>query len=274
MSRSYLTAAVYRELAAQLTERDLTVLQRVSALRFVSGSQLTRLCFTDSGAAGANARAARRALLRLVQLTALARLPRPVGGVRAGSASFVYHLGVGGQRLAVERGWQPERRRRRSLIPGTLFVRHALLVSELHTLLIEHGRSRRFELLELTSEPACWRPYGGFDGRRQTLKPDSYVRLGVGAYEHSYFIEVDRGTEGSRALERQLRLYVAYYRSGAEQSEHGVFPRVLWLAAADRRVGLIADDVARLPRADRELFQVARFDEMTDVLTQPTPEDT
>jgi hypothetical protein len=261
MTARYLSAATYRGLTAQLVERDLAVLKHVSDLRFVSGSQLTRLCFIGSDDLDASARAARRALLRLTRLGLLERLPRSVGGVRSGSAGFVYRLGLGGQRLAIERGWQPERRRRRSLIPGTLFVRHALQVSELHTLLIEADRSRRFELLELTSEPACWRSYGGLAGQRQTLKPDSYVRLGVGQYEHSYFIEVDQGTEGSRALERQLQLYVTYYLSGAEQQARGVFPRVLWLAPDDPRTEAIADCVQRLRAADRELFQIASFDQ-------------
>ena len=160
----------------------------------------------------------------------------------------------------MERGWQPERRRRRSLVPGTLFVRHALQVAELHTLLRTGDRSRSFELLELAAEPSCWRSYDGAGDQRLTLKPDSYARLGVGDYEHSYFVEVDRGTEGSRALERQLQLYVTYHRSGTEQARHGVFPRVLWLAPDERRAGVIADCVQRLPRPARALFQVARFD--------------
>ncbi len=266
MSARYLSAATYQRLAAQLVERELAVLKHVANLRFVSGSQLTRLCFAGSDDLDVSTRAARRALLRLTRLGLLERLPRSVGGVRSGSAGFVYRLGLGGQRLAVDRGWQPERRRRRSLVPGTLFVRHALQVSELHTLLVEADRSRCFELLQLTSEPACWRSYGGLAGQRQTLKPDSYVRLGVGAYEHSYFIEVDQGTEGSRAVERQLQLYVAYYLSGAEQQARGVFPRVLWLAPDDRRTAVIADCVQRLKAADRELFQVARFDEAVPVM--------
>jgi hypothetical protein len=205
--------------------------------------------------------------LRLTRLGLLERLPRPVGGVRAGSAGYVYRLGLGGQRLAIERGWQPERRVRRSLTPGTLFVRHALQVSELHVLLTESDRSRSVELLELSAEPSCWRSYDGIGGQRTTLKPDSYVRLGVGDYEHSYFIEVDRGTEGSRAIERQLGAYVAYFDSGVEQAERGVFPQVLWLAPDDRRVRVIADCVERQPAADRELFQIARFDEALAVMS-------
>jgi hypothetical protein len=134
-----------------------------------------------------------------------------------------------------------------------------LSVAELHTQLAEGDRAGRFELLELTAEPSCWRNFDGVGGQRSTLKPDSYVRLGLGAFEYSYFLEVDRGTEGSRALERQLQLYVAYHASGIEQTERQVFPRVLWLTPNDRRTAAIIDSTARLPAEHWELFQVVRF---------------
>ncbi len=103
MSARYLSAALLRDLETKLTQRDLEVLRRVSDLHFVSGAQLARLSFTDSDDERANVRAARRALLRLVRLGTLERLDRPVGGIRAGSAGFVYYLGVAGQRIAVAR---------------------------------------------------------------------------------------------------------------------------------------------------------------------------
>jgi hypothetical protein len=266
MRSSYLTSRAWAERAAQLVERDLAVLRYVSELRFTTGAQLTRLCFTDSADQLANARAARRALLRLVRLGALARLPRPVGGVRAGSAGFIYYLGPGGQRLAAQRGWQPERRRRRSSHPGTLFLRHVLAIAELHVLLVEADRSRRFELLELASEPSSWRVYDDPHGQRAVLKPDSYLRLGVDDFEDSYFLEIDRGTEGSRAIAAQLGRYVAYHDCGQEQAERGVFPRVLWLATDARRADVIAECVARLAKPERELFRVAVFDQALDAM--------
>jgi hypothetical protein len=265
MRSSYLTTRAWSEHAEQLVERDLDVLRHVSELRFVTGAQLTRLCFTDSPDVNANARAARRALLRLVRLGALARLPRPVGGVRAGSAGFVYYLGPGGQRLASERGWQPKRRRRRSMQPGTLFVRHVLAIAELHVLLIEADRSRRIELLELASEPSCWRTYDGPHGQL-TLKPDSFVRLGQGDFEDSYFVEIDRGTEGSRAIAAQLGRYVAYFDSGQEQRGRGVFPQVLWLVPDERRAAAIGGCIER---SGRELFAVAPFDKALEALAFP-----
>jgi hypothetical protein len=263
MTTRYLTAAVMDKLHRQLTKHDRAVLNSVSELRFMTGSQLTRMHFTDGPDAAASARAARRALLRLTRLGCLERLPRQVGGARGGSAGFVYRLGPAGQRLAVERGWQPKRRWRRSRVPGTLFLAHALQVAELHTQLTEADRSRRIELLELSAEPACWRRYGGIGAQGIILKPDSYLCLGAGEFEVVYFIEVDMGTEGSRAVEWQLRRYLDYEASGREQATHGVFPKTLWLALDDKRVDAITACVERLPRGARELFQAAPF---TDAL--------
>jgi hypothetical protein len=265
MTARYATRATVEAVRSQLTALDLAALRTVSELRFVSGDQLGRLHFGES-----NARAARRALLRLTRLDCLARLPRVVGGVRAGSAGFVYCLGLLGQRLAVTLGWQPDRRRRRSHLPGTFFLNHCLAIAELHTLLREADRSCRIELLELSAEPACWRSYVGIGGRRQTtMKPDSYVRLGVGEFEDSYFMEVDRGTEGSATLSRKLAEYVAYEARGIEQEHRRVFPKVLWLTSEARRAEAIEAEIERLAPAHRGLFAVALQDDVINTLISP-----
>jgi Replication-relaxation len=255
MTGRNITRARLDELSARLDERDLAVLHSVSELRFVSGGQLERLHYAGAADPALQSRAARRRLLRLVRLRLLARLPRRVGGVRAGSAGFVYHLDVAGQRLAVLRGWQPDRRARRSQLPGTFFLRHSLAIAELHTLLVEGDRAGRFELLELVAEPGCWRSYGGIGNQgRTTLKPDSYARVGLGEYEDSYFFEVDRGSEGSKTIQRKLKEYIAYADSGQEQETRGVFPRVLWLTPDEARAAAIAEEVRRLPAAEGMLF--------------------
>lgn len=256
MSRRYLTTRRIQELSARLSERDWAVIAEVAALRFVSAAQLARLCFVG------DARTARRALLRLTRLEVVERLPRPVGGVRAGSAGFVYCLGPSGQRLAAERGWLATRRTRRGALPGQLFVRHALAVAELHTRLVEAAEQGRFELLERAAEPACWRQATG-----ASLKPDSFVRLGIDEFEDSYFIEVDRGTEGSRAIERQLGSYLTYHRSGEEQAKRGVFPKTLWLTTDQRRAEAIEALISQLAPADQALFEVTLFNNTPSVFT-------
>jgi hypothetical protein len=178
---------------------------------------------------------------------------RAPSAVCGGSGSFVYRLGPAGQRLSAST-WRPH-------IPGTLFVAHSLQVAELFALLMEADRADQVELLEAHAEPACWRRYSG-----GTLKPDSYLRLGVGDYEDSYFIEVDMGTEGSRALIGKLRQYVAYAANGREQAERGVFPKVLWTAPSEARAAIIRDCIERLPGGSQGLFAVAPFDRALCVL--------
>jgi hypothetical protein len=129
--------------------------------------------------------------------------------------------------------------------------------------LVEAASAGDFELLERASEPACWRFTDG-----AMLKPDSYLRLGLGPYEDSYFIEVDLGPEGSAAIEAQLERYLAYARSGHEQAAHGVFPKVLWLAPDARRKEALEAVVAQSAASDPELFAVARFEDAISVLTE------
>ena len=262
MSGRYVTRRRAEALGDALSARDLGILKTVSHLRFLTGAQLTRWHFIqDQGDDQVvAARAARRGLLRLIRLDCLARLPRRVGGVRAGSAGFVYSLGRVGHAIAVKEGWQPEGSRRRSQAPGTLFLGHTLQVAELHTRLQEADRAGAFELLELAAEPVCWRAWAGVGGHDpKTLKPDSFVRLGIGEWEFVSFIEVDQATEGSRALRRQLLAYLDYHRTGLEQDRHGIFPRVLWATPDSTRAGVIRAVIGELPKADRELFAVAEF---------------
>jgi hypothetical protein len=267
MTARYTTAAYLRELQAKLSDQDLAVIKSVSDLRFMTGDQLARIHFADEEA---SARGARRALLRLTRLGCLERLPRSVGGSRSGSAGFTYRPGLAGQRIAMENGWQPERRRRRSHVPGTLFLAHSLAVAELHTLLIEADRSRRIELLRLDAEPACWRSYGGLGGQRSTLKPDSYLELGAREFVDSFFIEIDRDTEGSRTIEGKLEQYLVYEASGVEQAERGVFPLTLWLAPSAERVATINGCVETLPRPARRLFAVVAISEAITALATVT----
>lgn len=261
MTARYLTTGRLQELGSKLSDRNLAVIRELAALRFTRGSQLARLCFPRSDGT-ADLRAARRNLRRMAQLGVIERLPRAIGGQRSGSETFVYHLAPTGQRLSMERGWLAKGRLRRPALPGHLFVRHALDVAELHSRLVEAERAERIELLQRDVEPDCWRRAGGF-----VLKPDTFLRLGIGDYELVFFIEVDRGTEGSGAIRRQLIRYGSYHRSGREQAEHGVFPRVLWLTPDVRRAEAIEELMASLPASEQELFAAALFEDAISAIT-------
>lgn len=246
----YVTAARVRWLAAHLSDRERAVLGSLRRLRVATSGQLERLHFAD-----VTARQARAVLASLVERRLIARLPRRVGGVRAGSAGYVYVLDVAGQRLGplvvgrrVQRPWPV----------GTPFLAHSLAVTELYVRLMEAERHGRAELRlgEFHTEPACWRSFAGPGAGRVTLKPDAEVTLGLGRFEDRWFIEVDRATESRSTLDRKLGCYVRYWQSGQEQARTGIFPKVLWIVPDAARVDVLVDVCGRLPVAAWPLFAV------------------
>lgn len=250
---------------------DRTTLEVVDQLRFVQSGQIERLFFFDSPNAPTNKRNCRRHLARLTHLGLLHRLERRIGGVRAGSAGHVYTLAPAGRRL--QNLLHPD-----ALVngrgvhePGLAFLRHTLAVAELYVRLREAERGGSTELLEFEPEPRCWRDYTLPSGRSGWLKPDAFVRVGAAEYEERSFVEVDLGTEGRGALQRKLAIYLAYYRSGREQADKGVFPRVAFLAGRRTRAEQIAS-LVDATRAPEELFVCGTFDEAVPLLVGATEE--
>jgi hypothetical protein len=213
-----------------LSDRDLAVLHSVGSLRFVSAKQLEALHFTDHASPLAAARTARRVLERLSKLRVLARLERRVGGVRAGSAGFVYRLGAVGDRLM-----RNGEARRRTIEPSVTFLCHTLAVSQVVVEMSSAARTHPFDILRLEVEPAAWREIPAAFARPEILKPDLFVALGVGEWEHYWFIEVDIGTEHLPTIRRKCQQYLRYMNSGREQEDTGVFPRVLWVVPTVKR---------------------------------------
>jgi hypothetical protein len=229
----------------------------------MSGAQLRRLHFPGSSVS-TQSRKARAALQRLTELGAVVRLRRRVGGVRAGSEGHVY--GLSGLGFAVLNPAADHRHRR---VPETklAYQAHVLAVSELGVALAERSRSARCGLDEFRAEPGCWRWFDSIGGRR-TLKPDAYIRLDVEGYELSAFIEQDMDTESLPAIRRKLDVYVDYWRTGVEQHQHGVFPRVWWLVPDGHRLRAIADTVQQTTADAHDLFTVALTHDAPDRLTQ------
>ena len=177
------------------------------------------------------------------------RLPRRVGGVRGGSASLVYAVGPAGRRLLDE---IRARKLRRLGTPGDRHVAHTLAITELVVRLHEADLGGELDLVQLQTEPACWREFlGGLLATRVVLKPDLFARVGAGAFEDRYFIELDLGTEHIATLIGKAKRYLAYYRSGEEQSRHEVFPRVVWTVPDRRRAEEVAEALRRAANWDR-----------------------
>lgn len=257
-SSSRISSCRLDQITSQLTELDLAVLYFVSQSRLTTGKQLIRRFWLKDGSdSQARARAGRRALKRLADLRLLDPLPRRVGGVRAGSQGIVYGIGPVGHRLLASSGLTLKRLG----TPGDRHVRHTLAITELSVRLYEADQRGELDLIEIHNEPQCWRGFLGAAGARLMLKPDLFVRVGVGALEDRWLIEVDLATESSATVTSKGQRYLAHYRSGTEQRQHGVYPRTLWLVPDERRADQVKAALSRLPVEARRLFDLCRFDE-------------
>lgn len=249
---AYISRRGLEQLCDRLSERDLAVITSVKEHRFLSAHQIEELHFSDHTTGEACARVCRRVLARLTRDRLLSRLRRRVGGIRAGSASFIYALGPIGSRLVAEH--------RRLTEPSPLFLDHTLAVAETRVQLVRAARRGQLELVRVEVEPACWRRYTGPGGSPEVVRPDLYVVTASDAYEDCWFLEIDRGTESPTAISRKCRAYELYWRTGIEQEAHGTFPLVTWVAVDNPRAERIRTTISGTRNLRRDLFRVTTSD--------------
>ena len=247
-----------------LSDRDWFILHSLTMHPFLTTLHIQRLHFADHASTSTGRRVCRRVLSRLAALRAIEHLERRIGGVRAGSASFVWRLGPIGDRLMRHDDDRPRLRRKE---PSLRHLDHCLAVAETHIRLLEAGRNSAPELLRLQTEPTCWRPFATLGGGRAILKPDLYAVTATGDFEDFWFIEVDRATESVPTLLRKCMQYEEYRRSGIEQRDRGLFPLVLWLLPDKRRQESFAAGLHKASSLDRSLFHLATFNNLISEVT-------
>ncbi len=246
----------------QLSGRSIAIVSQIADLKLMTGQHVKLIHFpaSDHDSAASAARAARRCLEMLARERLLVRLQRRVGGARAGSSSYIYVLGPVGHRLLELRGPRPRYRE-----PSTSFIDHTLAVTQLVVNLTLATRNNDVDLLVCQPEPRCWRSFS-WRGAPTSLKPDLFVSLGIGDFEHRWFCEVDNGTEHIPAVVKKCRQYEAYYRSGHEQADHGVFPRVCWLVRDEKRAEHLRKAIDKDPHLTDRLFVTGLQRHATSVL--------
>nr|WP_040519442.1 replication-relaxation family protein [Gordonia aichiensis] len=221
------SAASVDRIRDRLSDRDRDVLRSVGEHQFMTSQQIERLHFATV-APSARGRIARRALARLRDLRVLDTLERRIGGSRAGSAGFIYHVGVAGARILAGSGRGGGRLRYE---PTTRFVDHRLAIADAHIALTTASRAGRFELVDSAIETASWRRFTGIGSARCILKPDLFAETATreaSGQVRAWFIEVDLGSEHIPTVLTKCREYEAYRQTGIEQDRHGAFPIVVW----------------------------------------------
>ncbi|MDX2375639.1 replication-relaxation family protein [Microbacterium sp. LRZ72] len=249
-----------RDLEQHLSERDVAILENLERFRLLTTRQLQRLHFAASplgnhATVSAATRATTRVLTRLQERSVITSLARRIGGLQPGSTSTVWQLAAAGERYLRARRGDPDRRKFTE--PGNAFISHTLAVADVAVTVLEQARAGAYEVLELETEPTCWRTFSGSGATTLRLKPDLLIVTADNTTETHCFVEVDRGTEHLPAVVRKCQLYQRYFSDGTEERIRGLFPAVVWLAPDQRRAEHI-DAAIRAERAlEAELFSTA-----------------
>lgn len=248
-----------------LSVRDRSILMSVYQHRFLTTTQIQGIHFSDHATIGAASRVCRRVLARLFEGQLIEHLERRMGGVRAGSASYVWRLGLVGDRVISAARGDGSRARRKE--PSARHLDHCLAIADRHIDLVKASRvGQLVELITVQTEPSCWRSYLGLGGQTQTLKPDLYVVTASGEFEDHWFVEVDRNTESIPTLIAKCAQYEHYRRAGGEQADSGIFPLVVWVVPDAIRQGKLQTAVAASRRLDLALYRICTPDQFVDVV--------
>lgn len=265
MSTARIGRAEIQRLTERLSERDWAIIRFLERHRFATTIQLRRAFFTDHATPTAATRACVRVLDRLLTHRVVTRLERRVGGVKHGSASYVWCLDVVGDRLT--RGDNGARWRLSE--PSRSFLTHTLAITETHVQLREVEASGAFQLSTVQIETEAWRSYVAPGGAQSILKPDLMVTIRSEAYDDHWYVEIDLGTESLPVLLKKSRTYEEYRRSGRAQTEHGVFPRVLWVLSDETRVERLRAAIAAEPTLPDRLFVSTTPEALIGMLREP-----
>ncbi|MGK2875483.1 MAG: replication-relaxation family protein [Nocardioides sp.] len=264
-----MNARLVASIGERLSDRDEQILSSLEQFRLLDTRMVQRLHFGDHASDLAALRATARTMQRLETLDVVSALQRRIGGVRKGSASYVWQLAATGERyLRTNRG---HAHRRRFIEPGAQFVNHTLAVNDLAVGLLEARRDvDGFTIERLVTEPANWRSYLGPAGETTWLKPDLYTVTtstdADGDYEEHAFLEIDLGTEHLPRIQAKCRRYDAYFATGAYQAAHGLFPAVIWLSPDPRRRAALKAAIAATAGLPAGLFRVTSpQDYLTDI---------
>ena len=257
----------------QISERDKAILEGIRKFRYLTSNQIWSLYFSESISPTAAHRAANRALIKLRELGLITTLKRRIGGVRAGSGSYIWNLATAGARLLGQNNEVANiPKRKRHFEPSRMFLEHTLAVAETYVqLALIQNKHENMDLLSVDVEPNCWRSYVGENGSITYLKPDLYIENVIGDYEDHWFFEIDLITESPSRILLKCQQYYRYYLRGAEQKKTGVFPLVVWITLSTKRAESLRkhiDEEFKTKQAD--IFRVIMPEELERLVVENT----
>lgn len=148
-------------------------------------------------------------------------------------------------------------KRSRPYTPSQTFLEHTLAIAEAYTEIVVAVRNTpNLELISMEVEGEAARTHVRpasylFPSKTTKIWPDLFVCLeGVngngGRYRDHWYIEVDLGTERSKAITDKCLRYIEYYKTGKPREEHGIIPAVLFVVPDEKRKEAIAGVIGKL----------------------------
>ena len=260
--RAYTTSARIQDVRSRLSERDLSIIQTLGMVAVANSQQLETLHF-DNLSVSSRARQRSNVLNRLTNWKVLGRLPRRIGGVRAGSSGYIFALDLLGQRLLGRRTV------RKPPSQSWSYLNHFLAITDLFVSVVESERNGQLGLLRFTPEPHCWNLIEGEVG----LRPDAIVSVKptIGDWIDHWAVEVDRATERPIRLREKLLHYHQAYQTGSILKGTSVFPKVLLTVPDEARLEECLRVLERLPVEAAELVVLVLHGQATQVLASGGP---
>lgn len=252
-------------IAGRLSPRDRKILKATESARFITTKQLEVLIFTDHASKASAARTSRRVLERLRREHLIDTLERRVGGVRAGSAGYIWHLTTTGARLLAYLAGSGKPRRFHE--PSQRLLDHCLMIGDIHLTLRTGLAAHGVDLACIHFEPETWRRFLGAGGEPRLVRPDLAAVTASGEYEDHWMFEADTGSEHPPTVVRACRRYVDYFATGAEQDKHGVVPRVVWVVPHEARRQKL-DAAFTAAGLDLRLFRITTLEELPALIAR------
>lgn len=247
-----------------LTKQDYTLLDLLNRCRYATTKQISNLYFRDNTPKTAT-RKANLLTKKLASMGLITHLERRIGGVRAGSGSYIWSITHKG--LKVLRQVKPniKLRLKNRYEPSRDHLKHQLFVTQLFVEVRGLHLDKKLTLDTFAFEPKCWRAFTkGF--RPFTLKPDALMQVSLGDFEDAYFLEADNATEHLGRVIAKCKQYIAYFNTGIEQREIGLFPLVMWVVPDNKRKSAILNRIKEDLDAYWELFTVITLEEFPDMI--------
>lgn len=223
-----------------MTDRDRQIILAVERFGQLTTGHIRGLFFK-----GLSNTPSDRALLRLTQRKYLARIERPLaGGNKGGSGQYVYQLG--------SKGWTDVCRIEKRYWPYRATNPHMLAIADAFLALKALEEEGRYAVAGFETEPDTWLTVAGAE-----LRPDLYVEIAdpVNRQLHSWWVEVDMGTERKKQLgDKMARYYHVWEHS--EESTLPTFPLVVFLVPDEQRAQELRWLIGRGKADAQQLFRV------------------